>query len=92
MAQGLGFEQNPQRISVDRIFTNQGRHNCALVHLHLEQRLRFQLAQRLTHRHAADAIQGRQLLLAHGGTGRQAAIEYGAAQAFFDHATGQVRR
>ncbi|MNJ37016.1 hypothetical protein D3C77_318210 [compost metagenome] len=92
LTQCFGFQQHSQRIGVYGIFTDQRRDHGALVRHYLQQRLRFKLAQRFTHRHAADPEQRRQLLLAQGPAGWQAAIENGAAQPLFNHTTSQVRR
>jgi len=90
LAQRFALQEHAQCIGVDCVLANQGGDHCTLVHFHLQQRLRFQLAQRLAHRHAADTVQVGNFLLAHGGARWQAAIENGAAQAFFNNATRQV--
>ncbi|MNG22009.1 hypothetical protein D3C84_1064490 [compost metagenome] len=57
---------------------------------HVEQRLGFELAQRFAHRHAADAEQVGQVLLAKGSAARDATVEYGGTQGLFDHRAGQM--
>ncbi|MNN70461.1 hypothetical protein D3C81_1863120 [compost metagenome] len=56
----------------------------------MQQRLRFELAQRFAYRHAADAEQVGQVLLAQCGAAGQAPVENRRAQGLFDHRTSQV--
>ncbi|MCY1247810.1 hypothetical protein D9M72_611750 [compost metagenome] len=57
---------------------------------HVEQRLRFELAQGFAHGHAADAEQIGEVLLAQGRTARDAPVKYRRAQGFFDHRACQM--
>ncbi|MNI80757.1 hypothetical protein D3C73_1373160 [compost metagenome] len=58
---------------------------------HVEQSLGFQLAQCFAHWHAADTEEIRQVLLAQSDATRQAAVENGRTQGFFDNRARQVR-
>ncbi|MCY1444218.1 hypothetical protein D9M71_606770 [compost metagenome] len=92
LAQGLGLQEDPQGVGIHGIFADQWRDHGALVRHYLQQRLRFELAQGLAHRHAADAKQGGQFLLTQGHARRQATIEDGTAQPLFNHTARQVGR
>ncbi|MNX68475.1 hypothetical protein D3C86_996630 [compost metagenome] len=83
--QGFGFQQDAQRIGFHGVALDQRRDHGALMGNHVEQRLCFELAQGLAYGHAADAEQVGEVLLAQGRTARNAPVEYGRAQGFFDH-------
>ena len=91
LAHGFGFEEDPQLVGFGGIALDQWRYHCAFVGGDAQQFLRFELAQGFAHRHAADAEQIGQILLAQGGAAGQAPIEDGRAQGFFDDRAGQVR-
>ncbi|MNY36567.1 hypothetical protein D3C86_1710650 [compost metagenome] len=91
-AQGFGFQQDPQRVGFNGIALNQRCDHRTFMRDHVEQRLGFELAQGFANRHAADAEQVCQVLLAKGGAARDATVEYGSTQGFFDHRAGQMSR
>ena len=84
-AQGLGLQQHAQGIGLGRIVLDQGSNDGTLVSHHMQQGLRLQLAQRFAYRHATDAEQAGQFLLAHGGATGQSPIKDGITQRFFDN-------
>ncbi|MCY1373332.1 hypothetical protein D9M69_606000 [compost metagenome] len=77
--QGFGFQQDAQRVGFHGIALYQRRDHGALMGNHIEQRLCFELAQGFAYRHAADAEQVGEVLLAQGRTARNAPVEYGRA-------------
>ncbi|MDT4867542.1 hypothetical protein FQZ97_1024610 [compost metagenome] len=89
-AQGFGLQQDPQRIGFDGVALNQWRNHRTFMGDHIKQRLRFELAQGFTDRHATDPEQVGQVLLTKGCAARNTAVEDGGAQGFFDDRACQM--